>query len=140
MLLATQQNMLLAAQNITVGQLIIFSLGFGFKRCEIWTDRAYVQTHHPNKKFLSYRISSKKIDLLLKKAGFSDSSATKLVLLEGEQKVNKKNLALLGEPTYVGTLDGLCNKDKADLWDKLVFEYYVTGIVRKKVIIVTQED
>lgn len=139
MLLATQQNMLLAAQNITVGQLIIFSLGFGFKRCEVWTVSAYVQTHHPNKKFLSYRISSKKIDLLIK-AGFSDSSATKLVLLEGEQKVNKKNLALLGEPTYVGTLDGLCNKDKADLWDKLVFEYYVTGIFRKKVIIVTRED
>ncbi len=48
---ATQQNMLLAAQNVTVGQLIIFSLSFGFKRCEIWTDRAYVQTHHPNKNF-----------------------------------------------------------------------------------------
>lgn len=139
MLLATQQNMLHAAQNITVGQLIIFSLGFGFKRCEIWTDRAYVQTHHPNKKFLSYRISSKKIDLLIK-AGYSELSALWLVLLEGKQKVNKKNLALLGEPTYVGTLDGLCNKDKADLWDKLVFEYYVKGIFCKKVIIVTRED
>lgn len=139
MLLATQQNMLLAAQNITVGQLIIFSLGFGFKRCEVWTVSAYVQTHHPNKKFLSYRISSKKIDLLIK-AGLSDRDALRLVSLEGEQKVNKKNLALLGEPTYVGTLDGLCNKDKADLWDKLVFEYYVTGIFRKKVIIVTRED
>jgi len=131
--------MLLTSQNITVRQFIILSLGFGFKRCEVWTVSAYVQTHHPNKKFLSHRISSKKIDLLIK-AGFSDSSATKLVLLEGEQKVNKKNLALLGEPTYVGTLDGLGNKDNADLWDKLMFEYYVTGIVRKKVIIVTQED
>jgi hypothetical protein len=130
--------MLLVSQNITVRQLIILSIGFGFKRCELWTDRAYVQTHHPNKKFLSHRIASKKIDLLIK-AGFSDLSATKLVLLEGEQKVNKKNLALLGEPTYVGTLDGLGNKDKADLWDKLVYEYHVTGIVRRKVIIVTQE-
>lgn len=139
MLLATQQNMLLAAQNVTVGQLIILSLGFGFKRCEVWTVSAYVQTHHPNKKFLSHRISSKKIDLLIK-AGYSELSALWLVLLEGKQKVNKKNLALLGEPTYVGTLDGLGNKDNADLWDKLMFEYYVTGIVRKKVIIVIQED
>ena len=131
--------MLLATQNITVRQFIMLSLGFGVKRCEVWTDSAYVQTHHPNKKFLSYRISSKKIDLLIK-AGYSDLSALMLVLLEGEQKVNKKNLALLGEPTYVGTLDGLGNKDNADLWDKLVDEYYVTGIVRKKVIIVIQED
>lgn len=131
--------MLLVTQNITVRQLIILSIGFGFKRCELWTDRAYVQTHHPNKKFLSHRIASKKIDLLIK-AGLSDRAALTLVSLEGEQKVNKKNLALLGEPTYVGTLDGLGNKDKADLWDKLVFEFYVTGIVRKKVIIVTQEE
>lgn len=131
--------MLLTNKNITVKQLIMFSLGFGFKRCELWTDGAYLQTHYMSKKFLSHRISSKKVDLLIK-AGLSHSAALRLVLLEGEQKVNKKNLALLGEPTYVGTLDGLCNKDKADLWDKLVYGYHVTGIVRKKVIIVIQED
>lgn len=47
-------------ENVTVKQFVFLLLNCGFKKCELWTEKAYIQTHHKSKAFRSHVIASKK--------------------------------------------------------------------------------
>lgn len=123
-------------ENVTVKQFVFLSLNCGFKKCELWAEKAYRQTHHNSKAFRSHIIASKKMDLL-SKAGLEYRDAQKLIIMEGNQRVNRKNLSLLGIPIWTGTLEELSNKQ--NLWDKLVCDCYIKGLFRKKIQIIIKD-
>ena len=63
--------------------------------------------------------------------------AQKLVIMEGEQKVNKTNSSLLGEPLWIGTIEELSNKQ--NLWNKSVCDCCIKGLFRKKIQIIIKD-
>ena len=74
---------------------------------------------------------------LLYEAGMSCKDAQKLVIIEGEQKVNKTNLSLLGKPLWIGTIEELSNKQ--NLWNKSVCDCCIKGLFRKKIQIIIKD-
>ena len=124
-----------------LGETIDFLLmSCGFRKCELWTEKAYVNVNHNTKKFRSHRIASKKIDLL-HEAGMAYRDAQRLVIMEGEQKVNKTNLSLLGEPLWTGTIAELYEElyNKQNLWNKFVCDCCIKGLFRKKIQIIIKD-
>lgn len=107
-----------------------------FQKCELWTEKAYINANHTIKRFRSHRIASKKMDLLYE-AGMSCKDAQKLVIMEGEQKVNKTNLSLLGKLLWIGTIEELSNKQ--NLWNKSVCDCCIKGLFRKKIQIIIKD-
>ena len=120
-------------ENVTVKQLVYLLMSCGFRKCELWEQKAYINANHKTKEFRSHRIASKKMDLL-HKAGMDYKDAQKLVIMEGKQKVNKTNLSLLGEPLWIGTIEELSNKQ--NLWNKAVCYCHIKGLLRNKIQIV----
>lgn len=116
----------------TVIKILPLFLCNGFEKCEIWKDSDYIRTHCGTKKWRSHKIASKKMDIL-QDIGFSSKDAQRLVIMEGSQKVNKKNLSLLGSSLVVGSVEELCNH--SELWDYTVTDIIIKGITRRKLII-----
>ena len=123
-------------ENISLKQFCFLMLNCKFKKCELWTYTAYTRVHHHTKSFRSHMIASAKMDLLTK-AGLEYSTAQKLVIMEGNQRINKKNLSLLGVPIWTGTLDELFNYQ--NLWNESVCDCYVKGFFRKKLQIIIND-
>lgn len=123
-------------ENVTVKQIVYLLISCGFQKCELWTQKAYINVNHTTKRFRSHRIASKKMDLL-HEAGMAYEDAQKLVIMEGKQKVNKTNLSLLGIPIWTGTLDELSNKQ--NLWDKTVCNCYIKGLFRNRIQIIIKD-
>lgn len=124
-------------ENVLVKQLVYLLMNCGFRKCELWTEKAYINVNHNTKEFRSHRIASKKIDLL-HEVGMAYKDAQKLVIMEGKQKVNKTNLSLLGEPLWTGTIEELSNKQ--NLWNKSVCDCYIKGLFRKKIQIIIKNS
>lgn len=128
-------------EKITIKQLIILLMNCKFKRCELWTEKEYRLTHSHTKKFRSHMIASKKMDLLAK-LGMDYKDAQKWIILEGKQKVNKKELSILGTPLWTGKMEELSNN--ADFLNMQVCDCYTEGLFRRKIIIIlnksVQED
>ena len=112
-------------ENVLVKQLVYLLMSCGFRKCELWTQKAYINANHNTKEFRSHRIASKKIDLL-HEAGMAYKDAQKLVIMEGKQKINKTNLSLLGEPLWTGTIEELYEElyNKQNLWNKSVCDCF----------------
>lgn len=130
-------------ENVTVRQIVCLLISCGFQKCELWTERAYVNVHHKTKRFRSHRIAAKKMDLL-HKAGMAYKDAQKLVILEGEQKVNKTNLSLLGKPLWTGTVEELSNTvedlfNEQNLRNKSVLDCSIKGLFRKTIQIIIKD-
>ncbi len=123
-------------ENVMVRQLVYLLINCGFQKCELWTQKAYINVNHTTKRFRSHRIASKKMDLL-HKAGMAYKDAQKLVIMEGKQKVNKTNLSLLGEPLWTGIIEELSNKQ--NLWNKSVLDCNIKGLFRKKIQIIIKD-
>lgn len=123
-------------ENVMVRQLVYLLINCGFQKCELWTQKAYINVNHTTKRFRSHRIASKKMDLL-HKAEMAYKDAQKLVIMEGKQKVNKTNLSLLGEPLWTGTIEELSNKQ--NLWNKSVLDCNIKGLFRKKIQIIIKD-
>lgn len=123
-------------ENVTVKQLVHLLISCGFRKCELWTQEAYINANHNTKEFRSHRIASKKMDLLYE-AGMDYKDARKLVLMEGKQKVNKTNLSLLGKPLWTGTIEQLSNKQ--NLWNKSVCDCYIKGLFRNKIYVIIKD-
>ena len=51
-------------ENVTVKQIVYLLISCGFQKCELWTEKAYINANHGTKRFRSHRIASKKMDLL----------------------------------------------------------------------------
>lgn len=122
---------------IKLKQLVFLFVNKGFKKCEIWEEREYLQTHFGTHKWRSHIIASRKIDLL-HKIGLSYTNAQKFVIMEGRQKVNKDNLALLGSLIWIGSIDELSNQ--RNLWDKNVTDFHIKGIFRNKIEILVKKE
>ena len=61
-----------------------------------------------------------------------------LVIMEGSQRVNRKNLLLLGKPVWSGTLEELSNRQ--ELWNELVCDCSIEGLFRKTIQIIVKDD
>ena len=61
-----------------------------------------------------------------------------LVIMEGNQRVNRKNLLLLGKPVWSGTLEELSNRQ--ELWNELVCDCSIEGLFRKTIQIIVKDD
>jgi hypothetical protein len=118
---------------INLKYLVYLLLNCEFKRCTLWYEEDYLITHAKTNMWKSHMIASKKMDIL-REQGLAYPYAQKWVILEGKQKINKKNLALLGKPIFTGTLEDLSNK--CDLWNKEVCGCHVSGIFRNKLEII----
>lgn len=129
-------------KDITVKQLIFLLNSCGFKKCEIWTCNAYVRANCGSKEYRAHRIASAKIDLLFN-AGLDYKDAQKLVIMEGKQKANKRNLALLGTPIWTGdwnrVIEELHDKHKQAVLNKIVCNCYIKGPFRNKIQIVIDD-
>ena len=125
------------SKNVTVNQLIYLFTHCGFKKVELWTEKAYRLTHCKSKEWRAHLIASKKIDLL-HELGMSYKDAQKLIIMEGGQKVNKTNLSLLGEPLWTGTIEELSSKQ--NLWNESVCDCHIKGLFRNKVQIILEND
>lgn len=123
-------------ENVTVRQIVYLLISCGFQKCELWTQKAYINVNHTTKRFRSHRIASKKMDLL-HDLGMAYKDAQKLVIMEGGQEVNKTNLSLLGEPLWTGTIQELSNKQ--NLWNKSVIGCNIKGLFRKKIQIIIKD-
>lgn len=123
-------------ENVTVRQIVYLLISCGFQKCELWTQKAYINVNHTTKRFRSHRIASKKMDLL-HDLGMDYKDAQKLVIMEGGQEVNKTNLSLLGEPLWTGTIQELSNKQ--NLWNKSVIGCNIKGLFRKKIQIIIKD-
>lgn len=110
-------------ENITIKQIVYLLISCGFQKCELWTEKAYINANHHTKRFRSHRIASKKMNLL-HEAGMDYKDAQKLVIMEGKQKVNKTNSSLLGKPLWIGTIQELSNKQS--LWITWVLDGFVS--------------
>ena len=55
---------MLCGENVTVKQLVYLLISCGFRKCELWTQKAYINANCKTKTLRSHRIASKKIDLL----------------------------------------------------------------------------
>lgn len=128
--------MLYGDENIKLKQVAFLLVGSRFKRCAVWNEEEYLATHR-NKEFLKHAIASKKVELL-QKDGLSYGVALKKIFLEGEQKVNRKNLSLLGKPIWDGAIDELSNQ--LYLYDKNVCNIHITGRFCKRIDIVLKDD
>ena len=131
-----QYNMLFD-KNITIKQAASLLLNCGFKKCELWTEKAHVQRYHNSKAFRSHMIASKKMDLLTE-SGLDYKTAQMLVIMEGNQRVNRKNLLLLGKPVWSGTLEELSNRQ--ELLNELVCDCSIEGLFRKTIQIIVKDD
>ena len=127
---------MLCGENVTVKQLVYLLISCGFRKCELWTQKAYINANCKTKTLRSHRIASKKIDLL-HEAGLAYKDAQKFVIMEGKQKVNKTNLSLLGEPLWIGTIEELSNKQ--NLWNKSVCDCCINGLFRNKIQIIIED-
>lgn len=124
-------------ERITIKQLTYLLMNCGLQKCELWTEKAYINVHHNTKTFRAHRIATKKMDLL-HDAGLSHKDAQKWVTMEGKQKVNKSNLSLLGMPIWTGTIEELSNKQ--NLWNKSICDCYIKGFLRNKIQIIIEDD
>lgn len=118
--------------NVTIKQCVNLALAFGFRKCELWTDKDYAATH-TNRARMSHMIATKKINLLLE-IGVDYAHAQRAVIMEGRQKLNKRNMSLLGSPIWAGTLSELYNSPH--MWNKMVDSCHVKGLFRKTVQII----
>lgn len=116
---------------MTVKSILFLFVNQGFSKCEIWRESEYIKVHK-KKNMRQHLIASAKMDIL-QNIGFSSVDARKLVLMEGSQKVNKKNLSLLGNPMAKGSVEELSNH--TELWDYTVTGIEIKGFRRKKLII-----
>lgn len=123
--------------DITVKQFVYLSLDCGLKKCELWKKSDYIRTHCGSKTYRSHLIASKKIDILTE-IGLDYKIALKLIIMEGHQKVNKKNLSLLGTPIWSGNMDELSNKQ--NLLNKTICNYYIKGMFNRKIQIIVKDD
>lgn len=70
---------MLCGENVTVKQLVYLLISCGFRKCELWTQKAYINANCKTKTLRSHRIASKKIDLL-HEAGLAYKDAQKFVI------------------------------------------------------------
>lgn len=75
---------------------------------------------------------------LLTESGLDYKTAQMLVIMEGNQRVNRKNLLLLGKPVWSGTLEELSNRQ--ELWNELVCDCSIEGLFRKTIQIIVKDD
>lgn len=127
---------MLLNENVTIKQLVCLLMNCGFRKCELWTQKAYINANHASKRFRAHRIASKKMDLL-HEAGLDYKDAQKLVIMEGKQEVNKINLSLLGEPLWTGTIEELSNEQ--NLWNKSVCDCNISGLFRNQIQIILED-
>ena len=123
-------------QNVTIKQCVNLALAFGFRKCELWTTKDYAATHTTRSR-MSHMIATKKINMLLE-IGVDYSHAYWAVMMEGRQKLNKRNMALLGLPIWTGTLSELYNSPH--MWNKMVDSCHVKGLFRKTVQIIIEKE
>lgn len=124
-------------ERITVKQLIRLLMRCGLKKCELWKINEYILVHSRSKAFRRHLIASKKMDLL-HEAGLAYNDAQRLVIMEGTQKVNKRNLSLLGTSIWTGTINELYNQQS--FCDKFVCDCHINGLFRNKIQIIIEDD
>lgn len=117
--------------DMTVKSILFLFMNQGFSKCEIWKESDYIKVHR-KKNLRQHLIASAKMDAL-QNIGLSSVDAQKIVLMEGSQKVNKKNLSLVGNPMAKGSIEELSNY--TELWDYTVTDIEIKGFGRKKLII-----
>lgn len=120
-------------EKITIKQISYLLCDAGFKKCEIWKESDYVRVHNKTKEYRSHLIATEKMNIL-EKEGLSEKAAQAFVILEGKQKVNKKNLSLLGTPVWKGTIETLTNQER--FYDEPVRNCYIKGIFRNRIDII----
>lgn len=108
----------------------------GFTKCEVWDEYDYIITHH-KRRLTSHLIAARKIDMLISK-GVPQEKAVTIVAIAGMQKLTKSNLALLGKPIAVGTVEGLSNDTR--LWNKMVTDIEFRGFRRTKLILLVNKE
>lgn len=123
-------------KNILLKQLVVLLVNKGFKKCEVWDEGEYLKAHKGTKERRMHSIASKKIEILHSN-GLSYADAQKSVIMQGAQKVNKKNIALLGTPIWSGSVEDLSNNQQ--LWSKSVSNYFIKGLFRKKIVILLED-
>lgn len=125
------------ADGISLKQLSYLLVNCGFRKCEVWEERLYAWRFGGTRRTRRARIECELINRLQEVVGYN--IAFKLVALAGEASLNKNNLALLGVPVYVGTIEELTNK--VNLWHKTVINCYTFGLFRNKIrIIIDDKD
>lgn len=118
-------------------QLVFLLINGGFRKCRLWREKEYIITHRGTKEWRSHLIASRKMEIL-KSYGISDMDAQRLVIMEGKQRVNKKNLSLLGKPIWTGSFEELSNKQ--ELFEEVVNNVHIVGLFRDKVEIILKDS
>jgi hypothetical protein len=127
---------MLLTDTINLKPFICMLSNCGFKRCTLWHEKEYLMTHTKTRMWKSHMIASRKIDILHSQ-GLPYSVAQKWVLLEGNQNVTKKNLALFGKPIFHGTLEELSKI--CYLWNEDVCDFHISGIFRNRIEIILKD-
>ena len=103
----------------------------------MWEEGAYAWRFSGTREIRRARMENELINQLKEIVGYD--TAFKLVVLAGEPSLNKSNLALLGVPVYVGTIEELTNK--VTLLNRTVTNCYRFGLFRNKIrIIIDDKD
>lgn len=125
------------ADGVSLKQLSYLLINCSFKKCEVWEEGAYAWRFSGTREIRRARIENELINQLKEIVGYD--TAFKLVVLAGEPSLNKSNLALLGVPVYVGTIEELTNK--VTLLNRTVTNCYRFGLFRNKIrIIIDDKD
>lgn len=122
---------------LSLKQVLFLMIGKGFQVCEIWNEKDYLLVHHGTKTKKRHLIASKQIELL-QEEGLSSDMAHRIVLLSGEQKINKRTLSLLGSPIVTGSVEKLSNS--MELSNRTVCDIHIKGLFRRKLIIVLDKE
>lgn len=121
---------MLYSPSVTLKMCIYLLMGCGIRKCEVWEESAYLNVHYHTRSWRKHMVASKKMDIL-HRDGLPYHMAQKLVIMEGNQRLSRSNLLLLGTPLYIGAIEELSNRQ--DLWNKQVCEIVVKGLLRKKI-------
>ena len=127
---------MLTNDNLSLKTTLFLFVNKGFTKCEIWDTHDYIITHH-NRRLIPHRIAAKKIEMLIL-YGVPEERAVKIVSSGGKEKLTKENLALLGKPIIIGTVEELSNDTR--LWNKTVVDVKFLGFRRTKLIILVKDE
>ena len=127
---------MLSNDNLSLKTALFLFINKGFTKCEIWSQRDYCMTHHC-RRLIPHRIAARKINMLISE-GMPEGMAVAIVSSGGREKMTKANLALLGKPIAVGTIETL--SDDTRLWNKTVVDVKILGFRRTKLIILVKDE
>ena len=120
-----------------INQLNPFLIICGVREYEVWTEKEYRLTHSHTKKFRSHMLASKKMNLLAE-SGMDYKDAQKWIILEGKQRINRKELSILGTPFWAEKVREL--PDKVDFQNLQICNCCIEGIFRRKIILIVKEN